>query len=647
MDMATHSIGEVIGTSITDLPRISTLLREALFHDSPTAPAQGSSQKRDTTARALFPFQEAILKSGFIPVLIELALIEDSRFRLDYEPSGQASARSRDREFLSLFCSYAGQRTGERLLLSWQEAMENILGQSNSRTSRAVIQPIVTHRETYENASYFTEPLAGPIDQLFKKLAFVSDATPAGQAQHAFAVSQIGTNLVKSNEFGVKKIQQISEAHKNEGVNKTNGSELGNGHIDNLDLEPVLTASRYPFEMLDADSGESVALTIYWLVAHFSNSVAESSNEPSEIEAALAYLRDCHLLIVPFNRPHQYGAKPWVEAKARDRRDTLRRAKTEPEPGGCLFAIIKPTESKEIHIGQMIQQLALRHSWLLCQAALLEAHSEFALKIKRQKTVAAWSHTLTTEARVAEDAIRIALDQLTSPTRVGLEPIETSRLGHALMIVRRLHLLTEFSVKAAEATETGSPTVEPNWNIDGLTEFQSFLEAEVNTTWNGLIQLGIGDYWDWKSSPSPKITAGNRSSSLVRFSLNKEQLWVALTEVLKNILQHGNADSAVLHELCIEIGRPRSWASNKAGLTKKEQQLRQVSLVARNHIPPGPSRIRAIEAIEAEEFNVGMSSLYFASWACGYDHFSAEIEGDNTYIQKVVIALADEEGELE
>jgi signal transduction histidine kinase len=418
----TTTIEELMGIKEDELPDFSgMILRSEAGGDNGSTFAHEADKV--AVWKNLKPYYTALHTSGFTPVLLELAVIQDPR--LIEERRQLIREANIDTFFVSDVVSFgnAGKRA---LLCAWDLAIQRML---DTEVHHSPV-PIVTNKNTYAKALYYVD-MSQPIAEV-------------EQATKASGLSALHSSWVE---------QEVIEGQHNKAA--TNGN---NSHIAGLDEEAYAEKRselrrKYTFawEDIPAQPVESVRyLSRGFLYYLFQDCVdVERNNGIDTLSQLKQAVSESHLLVIPFRRPRVAGTIG---------SDALLPGHDNAEPGGCFFALIRPTPGvdEERNIDARICELSIRLNWLLARSALAEAFSEIALKQDKDYILSIATHHLPSELRELKGNVGLSRDELS--TKSALSESDKRALDYmqsALQTATRLESTAEFLNKAQKSRDSG------------------------------------------------------------------------------------------------------------------------------------------------------------------------------------------------
>lgn len=299
----------------------------------------------------------------------------------------------------------------------------------------------------------------------------------------------------------------------------------------------VSYAHKYPFEL--SNSANRVEDRVQHLAAKFCEYLIQeaSADSRSQLVSAIASWK---VVVVPFFRP----GKP----KTADLTNSQTFESVDARPGGCVFLVLEPNDPnadkgvdpEHSHkLPTQIWKLAIRVSWLMQHATLVEAHDEIDMIRQEYHNSALVTHFFPTETRNLMYYLNRGLRTLVEKSD------ETAKedLKRAHHYARRLASITQFSLHAYKVDGGAASTLRLDKRVDIPTYRREF-KSLIDMIWNDV----VNSFRD----PDGKLSKNHSKAQSPKFddtSLDKltgaafyhETGTVAiLTECFRNVFKHSD-----------------------------------------------------------------------------------------------------------
>lgn len=392
------------------------------------------------------PFRRIFGEANFIPLLIEIAAIEDNRQTAAAMRSSKRGVTAFQSNFVSNIVSYfdsamraSDPALGSPLIDAWHQAIA-AMNDHPDEDSRRMCDFV-------------------PLPQTYRHLYLV---------WHCASLLNANTVLDSGDQAFLTSLTQST----------TPGVPVAQRYV----FKPIGTQNS------PLDVNEVARRFVEHLIATFNGRV-RTSGRCHELES---YLQQAILLVVPFYRQIDYTARDLVSTPGLG-----------GNPGGCLFALLLKARGKDIEINEAedarrLRRSAVAASWLLQQAALAEGDSQ--AEIERRMSAA--NRMLLRDIAHAVDnpfnAGLIALDEFVKACG-GINSFrsDADRMRRARALLRQAHL----AIKSIENLVRLDPELCPPEQIaetsrrmrEGTTNlFEALLEIHGNylrTKPTDLVQL--------------------------------------------------------------------------------------------------------------------------------------------------------------
>ncbi len=419
-------VEELIG--VTDaVPGFHDAIRSALAE-------QAVGQSIDKTIRHsvlenISRYSQVVAKSGGNPLLVELALIYDSRMLY-------ALGKKIDPFFVSDIVCYSDDPEID-VLTAWHESIEQLKVTFGERPG----QMLVPHPAMYDMAR-ISKDFADYFYQL-------DPGAPVPTNQPLCAdQSVLAANWSESDSAPV-------------GVVSTHNDLL----LPSQDLGQPFR-QKYPFDLKPEEA--PLDRVVDRLVKGFIASIARQAagGQPGTLPKALAKLAPFKLLIVPFRRPA--GAES-----------------SQAAPGGCLLTLFRDLNPENPVDHDM---LALRLSYLLSRAALAEAITDIDLQNESTRALVVQTHLLGNFGTAIKDGF-YNLKEVVEELKVNgnaqptVEAFKEEKINDAEYALQKFSDLA-FVTRAFQQIREGAEGIPPNLPIEGAAKIASQLRREIEQCWS-------------------------------------------------------------------------------------------------------------------------------------------------------------------
>ncbi len=388
-------------------------------------------------------------------LLLELAVVHERKLARANLQSGPLVAvdKLEEQYFTSHIVSYLGRINEQSLLIkAWNKA---IVSKLLTQSEKGRFSPMA-YKETYES-SLLTEQFNWAVAEI-RRSRISAPLTNLSEAQ-AFDLDNV---LVEARNDVLGHIKRIHEKLNEvfwatSESRQTSNDDLLADYVKEaqvkagLSCSPTVFNNTYKFSLIETDDSRPVENTISYLVSGvISNLVSNLSTSDGgnsvHLKVILDFLMNCCLLVVPFRRPIAFA----TSAKRTDEDEFA----WGDQPGGCLFAIIRPS------LGGMVEEkhledLARRLSLALSRAALRESHVTAKQNIDKDDDLRIVTHHIPSSIKEVRSNLKNALSHLESPD-ADLTAIRRE-LNIALERSDKLHYDTEV-VLHAHKVDVGAET---------------------------------------------------------------------------------------------------------------------------------------------------------------------------------------------
>jgi hypothetical protein len=345
------------GERAIDIPSFATLL---------------SPNQRHHPAHHLEAFRVVARQAGYLPILLELAVIDDRQMEALVRgvlPSDPADATGPAASFVSAVASYLPD---QRLVQAWHRAIEAVLA---SRFGHSIVAwpPTYAHGVITEMSSALEPVERSERESIGRSLNFLKE---------------------RLDRLDQRSVEDAIATISPDGDELEDSSSLGFAY-----------EHRYPFRFSEEacqllgrpsrDNDRATADAVHTLVTAFKDSVR--SQDLSEDAARL--LSYAGLLVVPFVRPTDVSTTEWLDP------ELAHQASPDDHPGGCLFAIVVPMTipHSEIECDVLTQRL----SSILMHSALREARLRASIAENRHLELATLKHAILHPCREVSGYLKL------------------------------------------------------------------------------------------------------------------------------------------------------------------------------------------------------------------------------------------------
>jgi hypothetical protein len=508
-------VEELIGVPDA-VPGFHDAIRSALTEE---AVGQNIDKKlRHSVLENISRYRQVIAKSGGSPLLIEVALIYDSRMLY-------ALGKKIDPFFVSDIVCYSDDSELD-ILTAWHESIEQLKATVGERQG----QMIVPHPAMYDMAR---------VSKDFADYFFRLE-TPAPDSPPLCADASVLAEYWPESDGAPV------------GVESTQNDLL----LPSQDLGQPFR-QKYPFDLKPEEA--SLERVVDRLVRGFIARIAwqAEARKPGSCARALAKLAPFKLLIVPFRRPAGTESR-------------------QAAPGGCLFTIFRDLSPENPVIDDM---LALRLSYVLSRAALAEAITDIDLQNESTRALVVQTHLLgnfATAIRDGFDNLREVVKELdgNSNKQHATPDWQAEKINDADYALQKFSDLA-FVTRGFQKIREGADPIPPNMPIEGAERIATQLRIEIEKCWGFAARLK-----GRTEGGLPSISCRLGDIHLVQ--TDERYLKIVLIEASSNILKHGGdvrseAVSFVLHDssdvndvhIWLEVRNPVPQDSAKLSALRK------------------------------------------------------------------------------